>query len=81
MACKTIAYWIFAVREVGKNEGIQAREQKADSKGEKAKGGAQEDGAPKEKVKQCKELATTVDKLDAQLDCAHNHQRKEKGKE
>ena len=67
--------------KVGRKDGIQAREQKADSKAEKEKGGIQEDGAPKEKGKQCKERATTVDKLDTQLDCAHNHQRREKGKE
>ena len=66
---------------VGKNNGIQAKEQRVDSKGEKEKGGIQEDGAPTEKGKQCKERGTTVDKLDTQLDCAHNHQRREKGKE
>ena len=69
------------VAKVGKRDGTQAREQRVDSKAEKEKGGIQEDGAPKEKGKQCKELATTVDKLDTRPDCAHNHQRKEKGKE
>ena len=69
------------VAKVGKRDGTQAKEQRVDSKVEKEKGGIQEDGAPKEKGKQCKERATTVDKLDTQLDCAHNHQRREKGKE
>ena len=70
-----------AVAKVGKRDGTLAREQKADSRAEKEKVGIQEDGAPKEKEKQCKEHATTADKLDTQPGCAHNHQAREKGKE
>ena len=57
---------------------IQAREQKEDSREEKAEDGTQELTAhtnKKEKGKECKERATTVDKLDIQQGCAHNHQR------
>ena len=70
-----------AVAKVSERDGIQAKEQRVDSREEKEKGGIQEDGALKEKGKECKERVTTVDKLDTQLDYAHNRQRREKGKE
>ena len=65
---------------VGKKDGIQAKEQKGDSREEKERNGILEDGAPKEKGKECKQRATTVDKWDTQRDCAHNRQRKGKEK-
>ena len=66
--------------KVGKNDEIRAKEQKVDSREEEEKDGILEDGAPKEKGKECKQCATTADKWDTQLDCARNRQRKEKGK-
>ena len=68
------------VAKAGKRDGTQAQEQKVDSREEKEKDGILEDGAPKEKGKECKERATTADKWDTQLDCARSRQRKEKGK-
>ena len=66
--------------KVGQKDGTQAREQKEDSKEEKAKGGIQEHTSyKKEKGKECKERAGTLDKLDVQQGYAHNHQ-KEKAK-